>query len=175
MYCILKDINTKSYYMNAGDVAFHAYSDPKFAERTGKNARLIETDIDDLKEFNTMLYNAGFLRGYMDGNPVKLSKSDVYYYDRNPNDIAFAQWKLTGDERYLEMIRKNNLRTLCRVEGESIYFPTVLLPEEEETAVLAYTDPLRIPKELFDKYDGWRMVKMSFDTKCVVNGAFVTQ
>jgi hypothetical protein len=111
----------------------------------------------------------------MDGEPKKLSKSDVYYYNRNPNDIAFAQWKLTGDERYLEMIRKNNLYTLCKVDGESIYFPTVLLQEEEETAVLAYTDPLRIPKELFDKYDGWRMVRMTFDARCVVNGAFVTQ
>ena len=175
MFCILRDVNTKSYYMNAGDVAFHAYSDPSLAERTSKNARLIETDIDDIKEFNTMLYNAGFLRGYMEGEHKKLSKSDVYYYNRNPNDIAFAQWKLTGDERYLEMIRKNNLYTLCKVDGESIYFPTVLLQEEEETAVLAYTDPLRIPKELFDKYDGWRMVRMTFDARCVVNGAFVTQ
>lgn len=123
-----------------------------------------------------MLYNAGFLRGYLDGNPVKLSKSDVYYYDRNPNDIAYAQWMLTGDERYLEMIRKNTLYTLCMVDGESILFPTVTIPEENnETAVLAYTDPLRITKELFDKYDGWRMVRMTFDARCVVNGEFLAR
>lgn len=176
MYCIIKDVNTKSYYMNAGDVAFHAYSDPELVEKSGRNARVIETDIDDPKEFMTMLYNAGFLRGYMDGVPKKLSKNDVYYYDRNPNDIAFAQWMLTKDERYLEMIKKNCLYTLCRVEGESIFFPTVTIPEENgETAVLAYTDPLRIPRELFDKYDGWRMVKMTFDARCVVNSAFVAQ
>lgn len=181
MYCVIKDTNTKSYYMNPGDVAFHAYSDPELVEKLGKSSRVIETDIDDEKELQTMLYNAGFYRGYMDGAPIKISRNDIYYYDWNPNDIAYAQWQLTGDERFLEMIRKSSLVTLCKVDGETIYFPITRLPEtfleegEEGPvfAVLAYTDPLRIPKILFDQYEGWRLVKMTFDARCVVNGAFV--
>lgn len=175
MYSILMDVNTKSYYMSPGDVAFHAYSDISNVEIKSKNSRIVETDMEDPREFFTLLYNAGFLRGYMDGQPQKIVKSEVYFYNRNPNEIAYAQWLLTKDTRYLEMIKKNNLFTLCKIDGDTIYFPTVTLESGEDTAVLAYTDKSRIPGELFDKYDGWRCVRMTFNARCVVNGTFIAE
>ena len=106
-YKVVEKVNTKSYYMNAGDVAFHAYSDPSLAERTSKNARLIETDIDDIKEFNTMLYNAGFLRGYMDGEPKKLSKSD---------DISEDQIKDLEDQ--IQKLTDNSIKDVDKLVEE---------------------------------------------------------
>lgn len=174
MYCILMDSKTGTFYMEANEVAFHAYSDASRIDIRRKSSRLVETDIEDIKELETLLYNAGFFHGYLDGKPYRLSKAKVYYYDRNPNEIAYAQYILTGDEKYLELIKKGRLLTLCQIEGEQVFFPTVNT-EEGERAVLAYTDRMRMPRELLEKYDGWRSVKMTFDTKCVVNGAFVAE
>ena len=181
MYCILMDSNTGTYYMDPGDVAFHAYSDvSKLYSDTAqlkqkkKNSRLVETDIEDLKELETVLYNAGFFKGYIDGKPHHLSKQNVYYYDRNPNEISFAQYLLTEDEKYLELIKKPKLHTLCRIDGESVFFPMVTT-EDGKRAVLTYTDRSRMPKILLEKYDGWRNVRMTFDEPCVVNGTFVAE
>jgi hypothetical protein len=174
MFSILMDVNTKSYYMEPGDVAFHAYSDVTKADRKRRNSRIVETDIEDPREFETMLYNAGFFHGYLDGKPHRLSKNAIYFYSRNPNEISYAQWLLTKNPKYLEMIKKSCLITLCKIDGDSVFFPTVTL-DTGETAVLAYTDRARIPGELYEKYDGWRSVKMTFDARCVVNGQFVAE
>lgn len=174
MYCILQDTNTKSYWMKPGEIAFYAYSDASKATVKQKNVQIVQTDIDDIRELSTMLYNAGFFHGYLDGQPFRLSKNSIYFYERNPNEVAYAQWLLTKDERYLEMIRKPCLITLCKIDGDSVYFPTVML-ETGEAAVLTYTDRARIPRELYNKYQGWRSVKMTFSARCVVNGKFVAE
>lgn len=174
MYSVLMDANTKSYYMEPGEVAFFAYSDISKVSSKKKNARIVETDIDDPKEFETMLYNAGFFHGFLDGKPHRLMKQSIYFYNRNPNEISFAQYLLTNDKKYLELIKKAHLITLCKIEGDNVFFPTATL-DSGETAVLTYTDRTRIPPELFEKYDGWRTVNMSFNVRCIVNGAFVAE
>ena len=106
MYSVLMDAKTKTYFMDPGQALFHAFSDPSQAEIRKKNSRLVETDIDDVRELETMLYNAGFFRGYLDGKPYRLSKQRIYFYDRNPNEIAYAQYQMTKDEKYLELLKK---------------------------------------------------------------------
>lgn len=166
------DVNTKTYYMDARTASFYAYSDVSKLDTKRKNSRLIETEIDDKKEFETMLYNAGFFHGYLDGEPYRLTKNSIYYYDRNPNEMVYGQYLLTNDKHYLELIKKQCLITLCKIDGENIYFPTITL-ENGDLAILTYTDRKRIPAELFEKYDGWRSVRMTFHAKCIVNGNFL--
>lgn len=174
MFCILMDAKTKSFYMDPKELKFYAYSSPEEYEGYYKNAKLVETDMDDYREFMTYLYNAGFIYGYLDGELVRIKKGDVLFYKQNCNEIVYAQYLLTKDDRYLQIIRKNKLYTLCSVDAENnaIYFPTVQL-EDNSNAILAYTDISRIPMEMREKYDGWRTVRMTFDAACIVNGKFV--
>ena len=76
---------------------------------------------------------------------------------------------MTKDEKYLELLKKNKLYTLCKIQDTSIYFPTVPL-ENGEKAVLTYTSLKRISQEMRDKYDGWRTVHMNFDARYIING-----
>lgn len=178
MYSILMDQKTGTYYMDPGDMSFRVYTSPELLDIHKKGVILITTDIEDESELQTRLYNAGFFRGYIDGQPYRLSKSKIYYYDRNPNEIAFAQYLLTHDVKYLELVKKSKLLTLCKLENGFVYFPTTQIDSEEtrdEKFVLAYTDRTRMPAELLKKYDGWRRVRMTFDARCVVNGAFIAQ
>lgn len=174
MFCILMDAKTKSFYMDPKELKFYAYSSPEEYEGFHKNAKLVETDMEDYREFMTYLYNAGFIYGYLDGELVRIKKGDVLFYKQNCNEIVYAQYLLTKDDRYLQIIRKNKLYTLCSIDAEknSIYFPTVQL-EDNSNAILAYTDISRIPMEMRDKYNGWRTVRMTFDAACIVNGKFV--
>lgn len=174
MYCILMDVKTKSFYMDPKELKFYAYSSPEEYEGYYKNSKLVETDIEDYREFMTYLYNAGFIYGYLDGKLIRIKKGDVLYYKQNCNEIVYAQYLLTKDDRFLQIIRKNKLYTLCSIDHDtnSIYFPTVQL-ESGENAILSYTDIARIPMEMREKYDGWRTVRMTFDAACIVNGKFV--
>lgn len=174
MFCILMDPKTRSFYMKPGEIKFYAYTDPSECTEFFKNTNLVELDIDDYGEFMTYMYNQGFINGYLDGHPVRIKKSDVQYYKLNCNEIAYAQYMLTKEEHFLSIIKKSNLCTLCKVDNEDnlVYFPTVKL-ENGQIAVLAYTDVSRIPAEMREKYDGWRTVRMTFDTVCVVNSNFV--
>lgn len=174
MYVILMDANTKTFYMNPGEVAFHVYTDVSEVDIRVPHSRVVETEIEDYRELNTLLYNAGFLAGYMDGKSYKIQKDAVYWSQRNPNEVAYAQWLLTKDPHYLDMVKKERLVTLCRISDDQVFFPTVTL-ESGDTAVLTYTDRKRIPRELFEKYDGWKCVRMTFDVRCVVNGRFVAE
>ncbi len=174
MYSILMDSKTKTYYMEPGDVAFHIYSGENVPPMRSPHLRVVPIDVDDPKELETLLYNAGFFAGYIDGQFVRLSKGNIYYYDRNPNEVSYAQYILTKDQKYLEIIKKDRLFTLCKIEGSSVLVPTVTL-EDGGFAILAYTDKLRIPQALFEKYKGWKFTTMTFDARCVVNGLFVAE
>lgn len=174
MYCILMDAKTNSFYMEPGTVAFYAYSDPSKITFRKKNIRIVETDIEDLKELETILYNAGFFYGYLDGKEYRITKSNVYFYDRNSNEIAFSQYLLTNDTKYLELVKKQKLITLCRIDGETVFFPTIEM-EDGSKSILAYTDISRIPPKILEKYNGWKTVKLSFDAKCIVNSEFLLE
>lgn len=175
MYSILMDAVTKSYYMEPGEIAFHAYSDPSKLDIRRKNNRLVETDLEDVKELETEMYNAGFFHGYLDGEKYIITKKNIYFYNRNPNDVVYAQWLLTNDNKYLaENLKKQKLFTLCKIDKDKVYFPTVKA-EDGDRAVLTYTSINRIPTELFNKYEGWRCVEMTFDIKCIVNGSFIAE
>ena len=174
MYCILMDIQTKSFYMKPEVIEFYAFSDPDEYHDYFTNAMLQGLDIEDYKEFLTYLYNQGFTKGYIDGHPVRIKKSDALYYKQNANEAVYAQYLLTKDEKFLSIIKKSNLCTLCKIDNDTklVYFPTVKL-EDGTNAVLAYTDISRIPEEMLRKYDGWRVVRMTFDATCIVNSSFV--
>jgi len=172
MYSVLFDTNTGSFYMTPDEAAFHVYSDSSHLDIKRRNATLMDAGTSSISELETKLYNAGFFYGYLDGKEYKLSKKKIAFYDRNPNDVMFAQYLLTNDKKYLELIKKQKLVTLCRIDGEKVFFPTIEL-ESGEKAVLTYTDEDRIPDTLYEKYEGWKKVKMTFHAKCVVNGSFV--
>lgn len=174
MYSVLMDTNTKSFYMEPRSVEFVAYSSPSNCVKRPVESKLIETEYTDKKEFTTMLYNAGFTSGTMDGKPMKIFSSDAYFYARNNNELLYAQYMLTGDERYLQSINKKLLISVCKIENGNAYFPTVEL-EDGDYAILAYTDRARIPQMLFDKYSDYRTVKMSFNARALVNGKFIAE
>lgn len=174
MYSILMDMQTKSFYMEPRNVEFMAFSSPSKCLNVPQNARLIETEYTDKKEFTTMLYNAGFNSGLIDGVRVRITREDAYYYSRNNNEILYAQYILTKDERYLQSVNKKLLMSVCKIENETALFPTVQL-DDGGYAVLAYTDRIRIPQILFDKYAGYKTVKMSFNIRILVNGKFIAE
>ena len=168
------DAKTKSFYMEPRNVEFVAFSSPSRCRNKPLNSRLIETEYTDRKEFTTLLYNSGFNAGTIDGDRVRLDDSDSYFYARNNNEILYAQYMLTGDERYLQSINKKLLMSVCKIENEMALFPTVEL-DDGGFAILAYTDKTRIPQVLFDKYSDYRTVKMSFNARALVNGKFVAE
>ena len=174
MYCILMDKTTNSFYMLPNRMYFYVFSGPEKYTTRDPNAMLIETSHSDLKEITTKLYNAGFTAGYVDDDEVRITKSDAYYYDKNTNEIAYAQYLLTKDPKYLRYIKKRLLVTICKIENGKAYFPTVPNPDGD-LAVLTYTDRNRIPQKLFDTYPDYRVVRMSFNTACLVNGNFFTE
>lgn len=174
MYCVLRDCNTKTFYMKPREVCFFAYSDPSyFKDVFEPSARLVETEYDNLKALTTELFNAGFLFGYLDGEKIQLKRSDSYFYDQNCNEIAYAQYLLTKDERYLSIIKKNKLLTICQIKDGNILFPTIKIPGEEMEAVLTFTSKSRIPAKIFERYPGYKIVYMSYKTPCIINGSFV--
>ena len=173
MYTILMDSETKSFYMEPREVAFHAFSSPKKvpSDKPSK-ARPVVTEISDKKELTTIMYNAGFSEGYIDGEKIYISKEDAYYYAMNYNEVSYAQFLLTGEERYLKNVKKSELLSVCKLSEEGALFPTVTL-EGGKIAVLAYTDRYRIPQALFDKYPDYRVVKIAFSMGVFVNGKFL--
>lgn len=174
MYCILMDTKTKSFYMQPDQIRFYAYTSPDKYEEDIVSAILVETETDDYYEFMTYLYNNGFIYGYLDGELVHIKKGDVVYCKQNSNELIFAQHLLTKNDDYLKYIKKQGLFTLCNLseDKKSVLFPTVII-DDGTVAVLTYTDATRIPTEMREKYDGWRMVNMTFDVVCIVNGKFV--
>lgn len=180
MYCILMDTKTGSFYMAPSEVKFYAYTSVEAfeADRATYNAAqtaiLVETEMDDRQEFFTFLYNNGFIYGFLDGEKVRIRKGDVAYYRQNSNELVYAQYLLTGSDDYLKYVKKKDLVTLCSLSEDktSVFFPTVNI-EDGNVAVLTYTDVQRIPDELREKYKGWKVVHMTFDVICIVNGKFV--
>lgn len=176
MYYILMDSKTRSFYMKPRECAFYAYEDVNdIMLPPDSSIRLVETECETKLELTNMMYNAGFKTGYLNDQKIILTRSDAYTYDMNPNEVAYAQYLLTGDTKILEdIIIKEKLLSICKIEGDCTFFPTVELGNGQ-FAVLTYTDATRIPPKLFKKYQGFQMVKMTFDVKCVVNDKFIAE
>ena len=178
MYSYLKDKKTDTFYMEPNKISFFSYSDEDAYDDKKTKATLITTDMEDRKELATSFYNAGFFTGYLDGEQFRLDKKDIYYYDRNPNEISYAQYLLTKDRKYLTYMKKNLLYTLCRLTFDQetglsgIFFPTVTL-DSGDKAILTYTSEKRFTDELINKYPGWRKVRVTWDVKCIVNDRFI--
>ena len=181
MYSVLKDIRTGTYYMEGRKSSFYAFSNEdnfdlkKIPVRDRGYVRLVGTEIEDKKELETEFYNAGFYEGYIDGELFRI-KRNVYYFNRNPNELCYAQYLLTKNDEYLTNIKKDKLFTLARIDNSTFpaqaYFPVGKL-DSGEYAILTYTNEGRMPNELINKYIGWKIVKMTWDTKCIVNDNFV--
>ena len=167
MYCILYDTKTGGIYMPPGNMVFYAYKDPSRCLDKPLNTRLIETEYDTEQEIKTIMWKAGFLRGYIDDSPVNIASSDVLCFGRNANDVIYCQYILTHKKEYLDGLNSKNLYTLCKIEGNDVLFPAV--KEKEHYAILAYTSPDRMSKALFDKYQGYRMIRISFFAPFIIN------
>lgn len=160
--------------MRPREIAFHAYTSPEKRNINGNSLRLIQTDIEDIKELETVMFNAGFYEGFIDGKKYHLSKNDIYYFDRNPNEICFAQFLLTKDESFLRLIKKERLYTLCETRAKEVMFPTVRL-KTGERAILTYTSKERIPAEMWEKYKNYKVVLATFPARCVVNNTYIAE
>lgn len=163
--------------MKPGEVAFYAYTDPaKYVDDFGPTAKLEGIkNCESFKDVSTDLFNAGFTRGFLDGKAITLAKTDANYYQANPNEVAYAQYVLTGDKRYIiEFIEKykKKLFTLGKVDGTHILFPTVDIGEEKD-AILTYTNRKRIPKRLREKYKDYTIVRLSVEHPYIVNNDIV--
>lgn len=167
MYHILVDNKTGGYYMPPADMTFFAYTDSASCASRPIKTSLVETEYDTEKEIKTILWRAGFLRGFINDDPVDIGPSDILVYDRNANDLYYCQYLLTKKDIYLEGITVKNLYTLCKLEGDDAIFPTI--EKNGLLYILAYTDKKRISKELLEKYEGYKIVKTSFKAPFVLN------
>lgn len=202
MYSYLIDTRTKTFYMKPRETNFFAYSDPDtfdihiIPKEDRPYIRCIETNIEDEKELETLLYNAGFFAGYFNGQNVRLDRQKLYYFDRNPNEISYAQFLMTGDKKYLSYLKKDKLYTLCKVEndfkpqeakslsrddrirrtGTGIQYPVYYF-NDNDYAILTYTSEARLVQGILktqkDKYQGWRIITLSWDKRCIINEKFI--
>lgn len=167
MYFILCDLRTGGVYMPPGDISFYIYTDVSKCISRPVRTYLQETEYDTESEIKTVLWKKGFLRGFIDDEPVFIKPSDILAFGRNANDIYFCQYKLTQRKEYLEGITVRNLWTLCKLEGDDAIFPTI--KREGLYYILAYTSQDRISKELINKYQDYKVVKTSFNVPFMLN------
>ncbi len=169
---ILMDLKTRCFYMKPLQIMFFAYTNKDLCKKY-ENATVAPTSFDTDEDFFTAMYNAGFVYGYIDDKEVKIPREKVKYYDVNKNEIAFAQYLLTGDEHYLEyLIQKDRLCTLSKITEEGVSLPTNPL-QDGNSAIFTYTDPSRIPQSLLERYPDYQITRMTFNLPCVVNNKFI--
>lgn len=167
MYHVLFDRKTGGLYMTPGEFCFHAYSEEDRCISVPKDAFLRETEYASEAEIKTVMWRAGFIRGYIDTELVFIGIDDILTFGRNANDIYYCQYLLTGREDCLEGIIPKQLYTICQIDGDDILFPAVY--QNGHYSVLAYTDRSRITMELLQKYPGYKIVKVAFQTPVIIN------
>ena len=167
MYCILMDKNTISFYMPEGELSFFVYSGPGKCVVKPENTKIIETEYETEAEIRTIMWQAGFLRGFIDDAPVVIQNSQVMAFGRNSNDILFAQYILTKNPKYLDGILPE-FYTICKKTADNkIMFPVVY--DNNEYKILVYTAKSRIKKKLRDKYPDYKITKIHFDAPFILN------
>lgn len=163
---IVVSTKTKTYFMQPYKVTFSVFtSKEKYLESNlqagvdGDSPYLVDTDIEDINNLDTMLYNAGFQRGTLDGIGHIISKPNINYTNVNKNDVMLAQYMLTADNRYLKEIDARLLYTLVQVdEKNNVYYPTIR--DKNGIKILAYTSPFSIPNDMFIKYKDFSTIKV---------------
>lgn len=167
MYLILYDLKTNGIYMPPGDISFYVYSDISHCISRPLKTYLLETEYDTEDEIKTVLWKAGFLRGFIDDEPVTIRPVDVLAFGRNANDIYYSQYLLTNKKEYLEGVSIKDLWTLCKLEDENALFPTI--KKDNLYYIFAYTSSDRISKELMNKYPDYKMIKITFNVPFLLN------
>ena len=167
MYYVLMDSKTGGIYMPPADISFFVYTDPEACAVKPLKTFLLGTEYDTLEEIKTVMWRVGFLRGFVDDEPVDITPNDIMVLDRNANDLYYSQYLLTKKDMYLEGITIKNLYTLCKLEGDDAIFPTV--EKNDIFYILAYTDKRRISKELINKYPDYKIIRTSFKAPFVLN------
>ena len=167
MYCILMDKKTNSFYMPKGELSFFVYSNPSKCVEKPENTKIVETEYETEAEIRTIMWQAGFLRGFIDDAPVIIQNSQVMAFGRNSNEILFAQYLLTRNPKYLDGIR-SDFYTICKqTEDNKIMFPVVY--DNKEYKILAYTSKSRITKKLRDKYPSYKIIRIHFNAPYILN------
>lgn len=171
-YRILMDKSTKTYFMFPNEFRFHVYSeefDLKYLPveiLSNPNHHVLQTDIEDMSELETYLFNAGFTEGFFDGRLYKIDKRNILYFKPNPNYVLFAQFNLTKDMEqnhslnYLQAIDKRKLWSYGKAEGTKLFFPSV--PTKKGVKVLTYTETKLIPDNIKDEYikSGYSLIQL---------------
>lgn len=167
MYLILYDSKTNGIYMPPEDISFYAYSDISRCINRPIKTYLLETEYESEDEIKTILWQAGFLRGFIDDEAVIIKPTDVLAFGRNANDIYFCQYILTNKKEYLEGVSIRNLYTLCKLENENAIFPTA--EKDNLYYIVAYTSKNRISQELLKKYPDYKIIKITFNVPFILN------
>lgn len=167
MYYILYDSKTGGIYMPPGDITFYVYSDISKCISRPIRTYLLETEYETEDEIKTILWKEGFLRGFIDEEAVFIKPSDILAFGRNANDIYFCQYRLTNKKEYLEGVSIKDLWTLCKIDGDDAFFPTI--KKDGLFYILAYTSQQRLSKELLIKYNDYKVVKTSFSVPFLLN------
>lgn len=183
-YKILMDTFTKTYFMFPNEFRFYVYSE-NFDEAclpveisSNPNHHLLQTDIEDMSELETYLFNAGFTEGFFDGRLYKINKHNISYYKPNPNYLLYAQFRLTKDNNqkscvnYLSYIDKTKLWSYGKADGTKLLFPSI--PTKHGVKVLAYTEIKYIPEKIKEDYikNGYSLIQLgelSEHLKVIIN------
>ena len=169
MYYILSDTKTGGIYMPPGDISFYIYTDISRCISRPVKTYLLETEYDTEEEIKTILWQYGFLRGFIDDEPVIIKPSEILAFGRNAHDIYYCQYKLTGRQEYLEGVTIRDLWTLCKIVDNDAIFPTI--QKNGKLYILAYTSQDRISKDLILKYSDYKVVRTSFNVPFMLNEA----
>jgi hypothetical protein len=161
------DKQTNGFYMPPDDVKFYAYSEPGRCLSKPPNTRLTETEYESEAEIKTAMFAEGFTRGFIDDVPATIREDELLTFYRNRNDISYCQYLLTKKKAYVDQIHPTKLYTLCRIDDGQALFPCVR--EDGKVYVLAYTSRGRMSRELFEKYENYHPVRVTFDTDLIVN------
>lgn len=165
-YKVAVSSKTRTYFMHPYKVSFYIFTSKEafkqshlISESGEESIYLVETDIEDINELDTMLYNSGFQRGYIDGIPHIISKPNINYTNMNKNEIMLAQYIITNDTRYLKEIDCRLLYTLVQIdENNKVYYPTI--KDKNGIKILAYISPYCIPNDMYTKYKDFTTIKV---------------
>lgn len=165
-YRILTSKLTKTYYMQPYKVLFYVFSEETeidlslYPVSKDEEIIVIDTEINDMNELDTMLYNAGYHKGYIDGNMHILSTPNIKYAQVNANDIYYAQYILTQDKSFLDWIDYDQLYSLLQIsQNNQIFHPQI--KDEIGIKILVYTNPYIIDDGLKTRYKNFQICKIA--------------
>jgi len=157
-FFILWDAEQDFYYIT-DEGRFFVYTDPDFPIPDERHCvgKSVECAMDELF---TTLYNHGFTDGYLDNRLITLKKSEILFWDRNPNSLYYQRYLKSKDGKWLSKLQKNKLWTLCKVTKKNeALFAIVTDSETNDSYLLAFTDKKAIAPEIKEKYPDFSAVR----------------